>query len=286
MSTHADPVTPALLRENRLPAPDGHKSSRGHVAVVGGSRSTPGAVLLAGVAALRVGAGVLAIAAPEPVAVPIAVAVPEAAVIGFAEDASVDGLDEVRDIVRGADGVLIGPGLDGPQLSRVLVSSLLGDVSGSVVLDAFALGVLPQLRQDGISLPSKLVLTPNSAEAARLLECEPDDLDSDPQVVARSLAERWQATVSYASAIADASGACFVTGTGHPGVGTSGSGDVLAGCVVGLLARGVEPLWAAIWATYLHGAAGDRLAAQVGQLGFLARELVAQVPLVLAELQA
>ena len=130
------------------------------------------------------------------------------------------------------------------------------------------------------------MLTPNSAEAARLLGCEPDDLDPDPVAVALSIAQKWQATVSYSGVIVDAHGSCFATGTGHPGVGTSGSGDVLAGCVTGLLGRGAEPLWAAVWATYLHGAAGDRLAAHVGQLGFLARELVHQIPVVLAELQA
>ena len=73
---------------------------------------------------------------------------------------------------------------------------------------------------------------------------------------------------------------------GHSGLGTSGSGDVLAGALVGLLARGVEPAQAACWATYLHAAAGDRLAARVGSLGFLARELLDQLPLVLTELQA
>jgi len=72
---------------------------------------------------------------------------------------------------------------------------------------------------------------------------------------------------------------------GHSGLGTSGSGDVLAGALVGLLARGVQPAQAACWATYLH-AAGDRLAARVGSLGFLARELLDQLPLVITELQA
>ena len=148
MSTHAEPVTPALLRENRLPAPDGHKGSRGRVAVVGGSRSTPGAVLLAGVAALRVGAGVLSMSVPEAVAIPLAIGVPESSVIGFAEDVSGD-LDQVRELVAGADAVLIGPGLDDPDRSRALLSKLLGAASAPVVLDAFALGVLPAVHEEG-----------------------------------------------------------------------------------------------------------------------------------------
>jgi NAD(P)H-hydrate repair Nnr-like enzyme with NAD(P)H-hydrate dehydratase domain len=74
--------------------------------------------------------------------------------------------------------------------------------------------------------------------------------------------------------------------SGHPGLGTSGSGDVLAGAIGGLLARGTQPMQAAAWGTYLHAAAGDRLAARVGRLGFLARELLDELPLLLTELQA
>src|ERR1700712_280674 len=101
MSIHVEPLTPALLRRHQPPSPAGNKGSRGHVVVIGGSRSTPGALLLAGVAALRVGAGVLALAAPESVAVTLAVAVPEASVTGFADDLRVHdsgGLDPVREV--------------------------------------------------------------------------------------------------------------------------------------------------------------------------------------------
>ena len=85
MSIPTEIVTPALLRAWPLPEPGASKHSRGHIAVIGGSRSTPGALALAGIAALRVGAGVLALAAPEPVAIPLAVAVPEASVCAFDE---------------------------------------------------------------------------------------------------------------------------------------------------------------------------------------------------------
>lgn len=286
MCIQADPVTPALLRDNPLPSPSGHKDSRGRVVIVGGSRSAPGAVLLAGIGALRVGAGVLAMAVPDPVAIPSAIAVPEASVTGYPEDVPHDGMEDVRRMVSSADAISMGPGIDRSEQAQAVLSTLLGVASAPLVLDAFALGVLPGLQDQGISLPKERVLTPNPAEAAFLLNCEAGDLDPNPPVVAHAVAVQWQATVSYSGVIAHPDGRCFATGTGHAGVGTSGSGDVLAGCVTGLLARGVEPLWAAVWATYLHGAAGDRLAARVGNLGFLARELLDQVPRVLAELQA
>jgi NAD(P)H-hydrate repair Nnr-like enzyme with NAD(P)H-hydrate dehydratase domain len=86
--------------------------------------------------------------------------------------------------------------------------------------------------------------------------------------------------------VADADGRAWTVPTGHPGLGTSGSGDVLAGAVGGLLARGADPAQSAAWGTYLHGTAGDRLAARVGRLGFLARELATELPLVLVETEA
>ena len=289
MSTRAEPVTPALLRGHALPRPDGAKGTRGHIAVIGGSRTTPGAALLSGLAALRVGAGVLAFAVPESVSVALAVAVPEASATGFPDDLRAHpdgGLDAALAVVELSDAVLVGPGLDDPEQTRVLLDVVLPAVRGRpVVLDAFALGLLPAVAGDEAALPDTLVLTPNKAEAARLLEVRDDDLGEDDTEVARAIAERWHGVVSYKGVVAGG-GSSYATGTGHAGLGTSGSGDVLSGAVAGLLARGVDPLWATVWASYLHAAAGDRLAARVGALGFLARELLYEIPLVLTELQA
>ncbi len=280
MSTRAEPddlVTAAVLRDWPLPQPDGAKSSRGRVLVAGGSPSTPGAVMLAGLAALRVGAGVLGLAVAEPVAPAVAAAVPEASVTGLADAASA---------LTGCDAVLVGPGIDEPAAARTLVHRVLDGVDGStaLVIDAFALGVLPTIGRAG-ELAERTVLTPNSAEAEHLLEV--DDLgDRDPRTTASDIAERYKSVVSFQGHIVAPDGRRWTVPTGHPGLGTSGSGDVLAGAVAGLLARGADPAQAACWATFLHATAGDRLAAQVGRLGFLARELVAQLPLVIVETEA
>lgn len=129
------------------------------------------------------------------------------------------------------------------------------------------------------------MLSPNHAEALRLLESE--DVDDDAAVVAAAIARRWQAVITYQSMmIADPDGTVWRVDTGHAGLGTSGSGDVLAGAVAGLLARGTTATQAAVWGTYLHAAAGDRLAARIGRLGFLACELLDELPAVMTELQA
>lgn len=285
MSTRTEVITPTSLREWPLPDPGGSKNSRGRVVVIGGSLTTPGALLLAGLAALRVGAGVLTIAAPESVSIPLAVAVPEAGVCPY-DPLDCWGGDELADVVSRADAVLVGPGIDDPQVAVDILSGLHRhlDRSAALALDAFALGVLHDTAVEQTRATRPLVLSPNSDEARRLLEV--DEVDDDDTAVALAIARRWHAVVSYQSSVAHPDGPTWQIGAGQPGLGTSGSGDVLAGAISGLLARGTAPEQAAVWGTYLHAAAGDQLAARVGQLGFLAREVMDQLPVVMAELQA
>jgi hydroxyethylthiazole kinase-like uncharacterized protein yjeF len=284
-------VTPAALRDWPLPVPDGGKGSRGRVLVIGGARSTPGAAMLAGLAALRVGAGVLTLAVAESVAGPVAAAVPESAVLWLPQTAagSVAGgsVEVIERALGSAAAVLIGPGLDDIDETAELIAGLVSAAAEDlpIVLDAYAIGALGQLPRTTLdSLAGRLLLTPNHTELERLLEATDAGADSsDPQ---RLLAERYTAVLSSDNQILTPAGDRWQVPAGHSGLGTSGSGDVLAGALVGLLGRGVEFAQAACWATYLHAAAGDRLAARVGSLGFLARELLDELPLVLTELQA
>ncbi|WP_282948031.1 NAD(P)H-hydrate dehydratase [Cellulomonas endometrii] len=287
--TDAPALTPALLRGWPLPARDGDKDARGAVLVVGGARRTPGAAALAGLTALRIGAGRLTLAVAESVATALAVATPEAGVLGLPEsgDGSPTGSPgpHLAEELDRAQAVVVGPGLDEPEGSAALVRVVLDALAGSdaaVLLDAFALGVLPGLDGD-VTLPEgRAVLTPNLAEAARLLGVD----DVAAADAAARVADRWGAVVTCAGTVAHPDGRRWVSATGYAGLGTSGSGDVLAGAVAGLLAGGCSPEQAACWGTAVHGSAGDRLAARVGPLGYLARELADEVPALLVELQA
>ena len=280
-------VTPELLRGWPLPDPASSKRARGQVIVVGGAAGTPGGAALSGLAALRVGAGHVQLGVAASVAASLAVSFPESGVIGLTETASgsIKGsaaAERCAEVVAGADAVLLGPGLDDADETADLVGALLphlGDET-ALVLDAYALGVLPGLRDRLAGRSLRPVLTPNAEELGRLLEldCEPDQDDVS------EAAERYSSCVTAQGMIADGVGGNWRVPSGHPGLATAGSGDVLAGLVVGLLARAVEPEQAACWATYLHSMAGERLASSIGRVGFLARELVDQVPLVLAEL--
>ncbi len=281
------PLTPAALRGWPLPERTGSKDERGGVLVVGGARRTPGAVLLCGVAALRVGAGRLTLAAAGSVAPTLAVAVPEAGVLSLPEsaDGSVRGAASVLDdeLAR-ADAVVVGPGLDEPDGTLAVLEDVctgLGDDT-VVLLDAFALGVLRDARAVRDTLAGRLVLTPNTTEATHLLGGE--DVPADR--AAPLLAERYGAVVACTGTVADADGHVWASASGYSGLGTSGSGDVLAGAVAGLLAGGADAAQATCWGVALHATAGDRLAARVGPLGYLARELLTELPRVLVELQA
>lgn len=272
MSTSTERLDERALRAWPLPGGSGSKYERGQVLVVGGSASAPGAVILAGMAALRVGAGRLTLAVPGEVASAIAVAVPEGAVLP---------LGGRHDELSRAGAVLIGPGLDDPDRTEELMAELIPqlDDRAVVVLDAFALGVLPRTEL-AEGLRGRLVLTPNREEAERLLG-RPlgDDLAG-----LREIADRFGAAVTCFGTIAAPGGTSWTVSAESEHLGTSGSGDVLAGAVTGLLARGAPPDQAAAWATHLHHRAGQLAGHPAGALGYLARDLVAALPAALAEL--
>ena len=306
MSTRSDSgsptlVTPSLLRDWPLPAPGEDKYSRGSVLVIGGARATPGAALLAGAAALRAGAGKLTLAVAESVAVQVGVALPECGAMGLPETSSGsvtgEGLERIGSYLDRADAILVGPGLDDPDLAEDLLRALLereaaagakNDGGGpAVVLDAFALGALVNVEDRFDPWKGRLILTPNPKEAEILLGRDLKDLPAD--VV--EISDRYQAVVSCQGLIARPSGLdvpeeseLWKITTGYGGLGTSGSGDVLAGAIAGLRARGTTGPQAACWGTHLHAAAADRLASRLGPLGFLARELADELPALMLEL--
>ena len=300
--SRATPVTPSLLRAWPLPSAGEDKYSRGAVMVIGGARGTPGAALLAGTAALRAGAGRLTMAVAESVAMQLAVTLPEAGVTGLPESAEGSvlgsGLEPILAELRSADAVLVGPGLDDIDHTEELLRTLLdmdsdgvagrGAETGdaTIILDAYALGCLPKLEDRLDPWRGRLILTPNPTEAGILLGRDVDKLEAD----VLEIAGRYQAVVSCQGFVAGPpSGAAegpelWEITTGFGGLGTSGSGDVLAGAIAGLRARGTSDAQAACWGSHLHAAAADRLASRLGPLGFLARELADELPALMVEL--
>jgi ADP-dependent NAD(P)H-hydrate dehydratase len=284
-------ITPARLRTLPLPALDdaADKEARGRVLIVGGTAQNPGGLLLAAEAALRVGAGKLQLATADAVATAVAVAVPEARVFALPASGS-GGVDAgsapgIAERAEKADALLIGPGLvdedEAARLARELLSRI---EKPAVVLDAGGLAALRGNPRVLAKLEGRAVLTPHAGEMAQLLEMERGEVEADPPSAARRAAEAFGAVVALKGAettIAAPDGQALRYARGGVGLATSGSGDVLGGLVAGLLARGADPLRAAAWGVFLHGEAGNALARRRAPVGFLARELAAEVPRIL-----
>ncbi len=288
-STHPiDSIDDGLLRAWSLPMPsaNGDKEERGRVLVVGGSSEMPGAVILAATAALRAGAGKLTIATGASVAQLVALAIPESRVIGLPETAergmTLEGADVLAELASKIDAVLIGPGMQDEPATCAFVQALLPLLGQAhVVLDACAMAVVcAPLPARPAAMP-QMLLTPHAGEMAHLTGSDKHSIEADPCKAAHTAAQRWQATVALKGAstfVASPDGRLWQHDGGNIGLAISGSGDTLAGIIAGLAARGATLEQAAAWGVALHARAGDLLAARFGQLGYLAREIAAEVP--------
>ena len=288
--SRARALNAAELKRHPLPPVDGgDKDDHGKILIIAGSRDVPGAASLAAHGAMRAGAGKLQIAAPDDVAVPLGIAMPEAMVVGFAT--ARDGgfarraVKAMIEQAKRADAIVAGPGMTGNAATQQLASELVA-LGKSLALDAALLHALPEHDADARKARMAPVLLPHAGEMASLLGCTPDTVKDDPLGCGRSCASRYGAVVlvkGVESHVVAPDGRAWLYRGGTPGLGISGSGDTLAGIVGGLLARDTDPLTALLWAVWLHGEAGARLSKRVGSVGFLAREIPGEVPALLAD---
>ena len=283
-------ITRALLRGMPLPRleKDDDKEARGRVLVVGGSMLVPGAILLAGIAALRAGAGKLQLATARGAALGLGLAVPESLAIGLAQtsDGEIAGsraATALNPYARAADAVLLGPGMSDKVPMGALLAGLVSRLGpeATLVLDGAGVTGLRQHARILRPLSGRAVLTPHAGEMAGLLGITRREVEEEAPAIARHVAAQLGATVLLKGAqswIAQPDGTLFRYTRGSVGLGTSGSGDTLAGIVAGLIASGAPPCTGVLWAVWAHGAAGRLLARRMGRVGFLARELLAEVP--------
>lgn len=283
-------LTPSVLRDWPLPEVEGGKESRGRALVVGGSVQNPGAVMLAGEASLRAGAGKLQVVAPEPVAVPVALAVPEAMVQGAPVAGSGDlapaASERVARLCPEAEATLIGPGLLDPDNAADVVAACAPHIETVLVLDALALAWVTPDHARLQDFAGRCVISPNVSELAIILGEDLNAVEADQASAVLKLARSTGVVVTSGGTttwIATPDGDLWRGEGGGPGLGVSGSGDVKAGIILGLCARGADPVHAAVWGSYLHGAIGGRLASEYGPYGFLSRELPGEIPQALLE---
>ena len=253
---------------------DDSKKDRGTILVVGGTSETPGAVLLAGLAAMSVGAGRLRIATVESRCDVVAAQAPEARVISLPETSKgwLDGRAAARvgELAAKADAVLIGPGTtdDDNGALNAFLDAICTSATCPVVVDAGAIEALT--RCDSFRSPA--VLTPNPDEL--------EHLGDDPGAVAARL----DAVVCLRGAtmtIHHPDGRTWEEESSDVGIATSGTGDIASGIVAGIAAQGATPQAAAVWGARLLKRAGDLCSKEIAPIGYLARELLPRLPRVL-----
>jgi len=280
-------------RAHPLPALGGglDKEERGRVLLVGGSVFVPGALRLTGEASLRAGAGKVQAATVAAAAMALGVLMPEMAMIGLPADdegeIAADAAIILAPRLERCDTLVLGCGMMKRPQTLGFVAALI-DAAGpgsSVVLDAGALTAAGDDPAALRPLAGRLVLTPHHGELAFLTGMDKDAVARDPVAAARDAARNFDAVVvlkAEETIVAAPAGTVLIYTEGAPGLGTAGSGDVLAGIVGGLLARGAEPIVAAGWGVWLHGAAGCAAAARIGPLGFIASDLLREIPALMA----
>lgn len=273
---------------------DSHKGGYGHVAVIAGSRSKAGAALLAGTAAARGGAGLTTIVTAEGAAT---------AIVGSAPELMTEPVEELADGSIGEASfdagwfdrknvVVVGPGLGIAEPNRKLVEQVLSYAKLPVVADADALTALAQAGDDiWDKRPETLILTPHPGEMSRLTGLSTAQVQADRLGAARDFAAKRNVVLvlkGFRTLVACPDGRVFVNPTGTPGMSTGGSGDVLTGLIAGLLVQFPEapPERVAAAAVYLHGLAGEKAAAALGEKSMLAGDILDALPDAIAAVRA
>jgi NAD(P)H-hydrate epimerase len=266
--------------------PSSHKGTFGHAGIIAGSVGKTGAAALAARAALRIGAGLVTVATPNSVNDVLEAKLLEAMTMPLPETKARtlarSGLDRVLAFIQARTAIAIGPGLSTHHETVELVQSLMKHLDRPSVLDADALNALTGKVSLLTECKTPPVLTPHPGEMARLeVDATTQSVNADRIGTARRFARERGVFVVLKGArtiVARPDGLVAICPTGNPGMATAGTGDVLTGMIVGLLAQRVPAWEAACAATYFHGSAGDLAAQHVGQPGMVASDLIAQIP--------
>lgn len=259
--------------------PWGHKGNFGKLLLLCGSRGYTGAAFFAAMGALRSGAGLVFLGVPESIYGIEAVKLNEPVIFPLPDAGgrlSADAVPEILTRLPRMDAVLVGPGLGQSEGTLAVVRAVLEKAECPVVVDADGINVLSAHRDLLRGRKSPTILTPHDGEFARLGGV----IGEDRMAAAAALAEKLGCTVllkGHETCITDGTDG-YLNPTGNPGMAVGGSGDVLAGVITALLGAGLPPLEAAACGAWLHGAAGDRCAAELGQYGMLPTDMLSALP--------
>ena len=280
-------ITNSPLPKLALRKADSHKGDYGRVLVIGGSRGMAGAPALAGMAALRSGAGLVTVAVPRSIQATVASFEPSYMTLGFGGTAYDHHLIECKaEIIEAAepmDVVALGPGLGRDPSTWQLVCELYQTLPQPMVVDADALNALAgsplRLERSG----GVRILTPHPGEFRRLsgfnIERETDQRCRQVvELCERDVIGRTLVVLKGCHTVIASRGHFAVNATGNPGMATGGTGDCLTGLIAALIGQGLSPFDASRLGTHVHGLAGDLAAEELGQMSMIASDMIGFLP--------
>ena len=280
-------ITPQDFAALVAPRPaESNKGNYGHVLVVGGSAGKAGSVAMAGMSALRAGAGLSTVATPKSALATVAGFHPEVMTEPLAEtDAgtiSASALSQLNELAKGKSVLAIGPGISRVPETSELVRKLVAKSDTPIVLDADGLNAFEGRAEELGGKGRVLVLTPHPGEMARLAGCSTADVQKNRLDVARKFAHEHDVMVvlkGNRTLVVQPDGEAWVNTTGNPGMSTGGTGDILTGMVAAMIAQNPkQPMLAVCAAVYLHGLAGDVMLPTVGEHSMVATDLLRGLP--------
>lgn len=273
----------ALPRRN----PDSHKGTYGHGLILAGSPGKTGAAAMTARAAMRTGAGLVTVGVPASLNPVLEAKLTEPMTAPLPEEPGgflgLCSLPQAIKLFPDKSAVALGPGIGDGDYAGAFVGGVIAAAAAPLVIDADGLNAIA--RDPGMGMLKKLqvpaVLTPHPGEMARLTGLTTQEVQADRIGCSREFAEQFKVVVvlkGSRTVIAAPDGSVFINPTGNPGMAGGGMGDALTGMIAGLICQGLEPLAAARLAVYVHGAIGDRLAAERGPLGILATDVIERIP--------
>jgi len=261
---------------------ESNKGSYGHVLVVGGSLGKAGAAAMAGMAALRTGAGLSTVAAPKSILGTVAGFYPELMTEPLQETKkgtiAASARKRIEEMAKGKSVLAIGPGISRDPQTAALVRALFARIEVPMVVDADGLNAFEGRNRELNGKGRTVVITPHPGEMARLAGCNVDEVQKDRLGIARKFARKHEVIVvlkGHRTLVAQPDGEAWVNTTGNPGMATGGTGDILTGMVAGMIAQHPRQAFEAVLAAvHLHGLAGDTMRESVGEHSLVATDLL------------
>ncbi len=278
----------ALLPQRRR---DAHKGHFGHALIISGSRGKSGAASLVARSALKAGAGLVTVAAPDTAQKTLATQSTEMMTepIPETKDGSIStkALPLLLELAKDKDLISIGPGITRDKQTKATIRSFVKKTKMPVLIDADGLNAFEGFSKDLFGKKRELIITPHPGEMSRLIGQSVKFIQDNRVEVCRNFAVTHHCYVvlkGYKTLISDPTGQVFVNPTGNPGLGTAGSGDVLTGIMTGFLMQGIDTLQALILSVYLHGYAADIAAIDLGEIPLMAGDIIDYLPDAIMEL--